>query len=136
MTPDLQANFICDDVRQERNGKFIIIGIFDAIMMAHIPGTHPRLFIVTRWCSGEGSFTQRTRILQPDGVTPLVEARDIPFTLASTETVATNVEAFLNTTFNASGTYWIEILLDNDLKLRYPLRVAALAPPATPSSQV
>ena len=31
MIPDLQTSLICDDVRQERNGKFILIGIFDVI---------------------------------------------------------------------------------------------------------
>ena len=31
LTPDLQSSLICDDVRQERNGKFILIGLFDMI---------------------------------------------------------------------------------------------------------
>ncbi len=31
MIPDLQSSLICDDVRQERNGKFMLIGLFDAI---------------------------------------------------------------------------------------------------------
>jgi len=29
MLPDLQSSLICDDVRQERNGKFMLIGLFD-----------------------------------------------------------------------------------------------------------
>ena len=28
MIPDLQASLLCDDVRQENNGKFMLIGIF------------------------------------------------------------------------------------------------------------
>ena len=35
---------------------------------------------------------------------------------------ATSVEYFLNVRFERPGTYWIEILLDGDLKLRYPLK--------------
>jgi hypothetical protein len=27
------------------------------------------------------------------------------------------------------GTYWVEVLLDNELKLRYPLKAAQINPP-------
>ena len=31
MIPDLQSSLLCDDVRQERTGKFILIGLFDSL---------------------------------------------------------------------------------------------------------
>lgn len=124
MIPDLQSSILCDDVRQERNGKFILIGLFDAIAAHSLPVRYPRLFMVTRWCSGQGEFTQRTRILTPDQSTVLLEGKNIPVRLASSEATATNVEVFVNVSFEAEGTHWIEILLDGDLKLRYPLRVS------------
>jgi hypothetical protein len=123
MIPDLQSSILCDDVRQERNGKFILIGLFDAIASPKFPIIYPRLFMVTRWCSGEGVFQQRTRILKPDQSTVLAEGKDIPVHLPSPEATATNVEGFMNVVFAAEGTHWIEILLDGDLKIRYPLRV-------------
>jgi hypothetical protein len=123
MIPDLQSSILCDDVRQERNGKFILIGLFDSIASPQFPLVYPRLFMVTRWCSGEGTFKQRTRILKPDQNTVLVEGKDIPIRLPSSEATATNVEAFMNVQFEQDGAYWIEILLDGDLKIRYPLRV-------------
>lgn len=123
MIPDLQSSILCDDVRQERNGKFILIGLFDSIASPQFPLVYPRLFMVTRWCSGEGQFKQRTRILKPDQNTVLVEGKDIPVRLPSAEATATNVEAFMNVAFEQEGAYWIEILLDGDLKIRYPLRV-------------
>ncbi len=130
MMPDLQSSILCDDVRQERNGKFILIGLFDSIGTPTFPLVYPRLFMVTRWCSGEGEFKQRTRILKPDQGTVLVEGKDIPVNLPSSEATATNVEAFMNVSFKEDGTYWIEILLDGDLKIRYPLRVSQIqAPP-------
>ena len=129
MSPDLQSSIICDDVRQERNGKFILIGLFDSIGAPNFPLVYPRLFMVTRWCSGEGQFKQRTRILKPDETTVLVEGKDIPVSLPSPEATATNVEAFMNVSFKDEGTYWIELLLDGDLKLRYPLRVSKIQPP-------
>ncbi len=121
--PDLQSAVLCDDVRQERNGKFILIGLFDAIMVQAMPARYPRLFMVTRWCSGEGEFQQRSRILKPDETAVLVEGQSIPVKLPSPEATATNVEIFLNVEFQTEGTHWIEVLLDGDMKIRYPLRV-------------
>jgi len=130
MIPDLQSCLICDDVRQERNGKFILIGLFDAIGAPSFPLVYPRFFIVSRWCSGEGSFVQKTRILSPDDVTPAMEGKDITFTLPGPEATVTNVEVFINKSFAMEGTHWVEILLDGDLKLRFPMRVQRISPPA------
>lgn len=127
LSPDLQSALLCDDVRQERNGKFMLIGLFDAIVLQNTPVRYPRLFMVTRWCSGQGEFNQRSRILKPDGTSVLVEGQTIPVRLPNTEATATNVEVFLNVEFHAAGTHWVEVLLDGDLKIRYPLRVG-LAP--------
>jgi hypothetical protein len=122
VTPDLQASILCDDVRQERNGKFMLIGIFDAIGVPAFPVVFQRLCIVNRWCCGLGAFHQRSRIVAPDGATVVVEAKDVPVHLPDSEANATSVEFFMNVRFPAEGTYWIEITLDGDLKLRYPLK--------------
>ena len=129
IAPNLQAALICDDVRQEHNGKFILIGLFDAIMTQTLPTRYPRLFIITRWCSGQGIFEQKTRILQPDQQTPVAEGKAIRVQLPSPEATATNIELFLNVDFKDAGIHWIEILLDGDLRLRYPLRVNQIQPP-------
>ena len=47
MIPDLQSSLLCDDVRQERSGKFILIGLFDSLGSPQFPFRHPRLFLVT-----------------------------------------------------------------------------------------
>jgi len=120
---------LCDDVRQERNGKFILIGIFDALGSSQLPIKYPRLFLVTRWCSGEGEFLQDTRILKPDQTSVLVEGRKIPTKLANDESTATNVELFMNVAFNEFGTHWVEVGLDGDLKIRFPLRVSKVNAP-------
>lgn len=129
MIPDLQSSVICDDVRQERNGKFILIGLFDAIGTPELPLRYPRLFAVTRWCSGEGEFIQRTRILKPNQMDVLIEGKKIPVRLQGSESSATNIEIFVNVNFEEFGTYWIEILLDDDMKIRYPLRVSQVNGP-------
>jgi len=123
MTPDLQASLLCDDVRQERNGKFMLIGLFETLVSPQEPFKFPKLCVVNRWCGGEGRFSQQTRILQPDQVTPLLTTRAADVVLPTVDHTATVVELMFNVTFPTFGTYWIEVLLNGDLKIRYPVRV-------------
>ena len=122
MLPDLQSGLLCDDVRQERNGKFMLIGLFDAIGVPTFPAVFQRLCVVNRWCCGQGEFNQRSRIFKPDGNTILIEGKEVKVKLPDSEATATSVEFFLNVKFETEGTYWIEILLEGDLKVRYPLK--------------
>lgn len=135
MIPDLQSSLLCDDVRQERNGKFMLIGLFDAVGAPQFPLRYPRLFMVTRWCSGEGEFIQHSRILKPNQTDILIEGKEIPVRLQNPEASATNVEVFMNVSFEGPGTHWIEVLLNNDLKLRYPLRVNQVTQQQPPAAQ-
>jgi hypothetical protein len=128
MTPDLQSSLLCDDVRQERNGKFILIGLFDGVGVPHFPVVLPRICLVNRWCSGEGGFTQRSRILKPDN-TPLIEGKEVPVSLQDSEATATTVEFFINVQLEVEGTYWIEVQLNGNLKIRYPIKARQVAPP-------
>jgi len=121
---------LCDDVRQERNGKFILIGLFDVINANQYPLVFPRMGLVTRWCNGEGEYRQLSRLFKPDQKTVIAQGQTIPVKLPGLEAVVTNVEFFINITFTESGVHWIEVLLDNDLKIRFPLRVTPVAPPA------
>lgn len=132
MIPDLQSSLLCDDVRQERTGKFILIGLFDALCAPAFPFRHPRMCLTTRWCSGEGKFSQQTKILGPDMQRVVAEGRKIPVQLADSEKTATNVELFMNVEFQEAGTHWVEISLDGDLKLRFPLRVNKVEVPQRP----
>lgn len=129
MIPDLQMSVLCDDVRQERTGKFILIGLFDVIGMPQFPALYPRVCLVNRWCSGQGVYKEKTRIVGPDNGVVIAEGQEIVMKLADPESSVTNVEFFLNLKFEKEGVYWIEILLDGDLKLRYPLRVNRVTPP-------
>ena len=132
MIPDLQSSLICDDVRQERNGKFILIGLFDGLAVQNLPTRFPKICVVNRWCCGEGEFTQKTRLIAPDGRT-IAEGRDVAIRLASTEQTATSVEIFINTALETEGTYWVEVLLDSVLKIRYPLTLRKVQPQQQPS---
>ena len=135
MIPDLQMSVLCDDVRQERSGKFILIGLFDVIGMASFPALFGRICIVNRWCCGQGQFMERTRIVGPDNGPVVAEGKGIPVQLQSPEATATNVEFFMNVKFEAEGVYWVEIILDAEMKLRYPLRVSKVTAPKPPGGE-
>jgi len=132
MMPDLQMSVLCDDVRQERTGKFILIGLFDVIGIPQFPAMFPRVCIVNRWCSGQGVFKEKTRIVGPGGGLA-GEGQDVVVQLQDGESTVTNVEFFINLRLETEGVYWIEILLDGQMKLRYPLRVNRVTPAQMPS---
>jgi hypothetical protein len=129
MIPDLQASLLCDDVRQEKNGKFLLIGIFDGLAVSKFPSTFLKICIVNRWCCGRGQFIQSTRIIGPDGQTPVITGKDVPIQLVSDKQAATSVEIFINLKFEQEGTYWVEVLLDGQLRMRYPLAIKRVHPP-------
>jgi hypothetical protein len=126
LKPDLQASLLCDDVRQEMNGKFMLIGLFERLGFPEFPGAVPKFCIVNRWCCGEGTYTQQTRIMAPDGVTKVVEGRAVEIKLQNETAVATSVEFFVNLRFPSPGTYWVEVTIDHELKIRHPLLVGEI----------
>ena len=129
MIPDLQSSILCDDVRQERNGKFMLIGIFEGLGLPKGRQVAPRMCLVNRWCSGKGTFTQKTRIVAPDGATVVVESQPILVNLRDETQTATSVEIFVNVPFKQEGIHWVEIMLDQTMEIRYPLHVKFVDPP-------
>lgn len=130
MIPDLQASFLCEDVRVEASGAHTIVGIVNFLGAPTLPVRLLKVCVWTRWCSGSGTFRQHTRIVAPDETTIVAEA-DTTFSLENEETHATNVNFFGGIEFTEEGTHHVEILIDDILKLRYPVRVL-LPPPAPP----
>ncbi|HUS58625.1 MAG TPA: hypothetical protein VM141_08240 [Planctomycetota bacterium] len=120
LRPDLQFSVLCDDVRQELNGKLILIGLFEAIRVKMFPVRHAMLFIVNRWRNGEGSFTECTKIVSATNH-KVVEGPKALFTLPGTHASHTVIHRFPNVPFEAAGTYWVEIELDGELIHRYPI---------------
>jgi len=123
MLPNLQSSLLCDDVRQEKNGKFMLIGLFDRFGLPKFPITVPRIFVVNKWCSGEGEFKQQSKIIRPDGKTALVTGKPIDVKLRNSIQSATSIEIFVNIQFHEAGIHWVEVSLEDELVIRYPLIV-------------
>lgn len=128
MKPDLQFSVLCDDVRREDNGKFMLIGLFEAIGAAQFPLSYPGMCVVNRWCNGQGKYMQKTRLMGP-GNEVLVETQETPVELPDTLANVTALSLFRNIRFAQPGRHWIEVLLDNDLKQRYPLMIMKIEAP-------
>ena len=123
MIPELQASFACEDVRVEASGSHSIVGIINFIGAPSLPIQVIKICIWTRWCSGVGKFEQTTRLVAPDEVTVIVNAVTT-FQLTDEDSHTTNVNIFGGLQFTEVGTHHFEVLLDGEMKLRYPVRVA------------
>ena len=132
MIPDLQASFACEDVRVEASGAHTIVGIVNFIGAPTLPIQIIKLCIWTRWSSGVGQFEQVTRLIAPDEVTVLATATT-QFHLGNEESHTTNVNIFGGLQFREQGAHHIEIVLDGELKLHYPMRVVLVQPQPTQS---
>jgi hypothetical protein len=122
MIPDLQASFACEDVRVEASGAHTIIGIINFLGAPTLPIQIIKLCVWTRWSSGVGQFEQLTRLVGPDEETVIAEAVT-HFQLGNEENHTTNVNIFGGVQFTQPGAHHVEIYLDGELKLRFPLRV-------------
>ncbi len=128
MIPDLQASFVCEDVRVEATGAHTIVGIINSIGAPSLPIQILKLCVWTRWSSGVGQFEQRTRLIGPDEETVMAEA-ETKFQLGNEDSHTTNVNIFGGLHLTHPGAHHIEIYLDGELKLRFPMRV--ILPPAS-----
>jgi len=126
--PDLQCSLLCEDVRQEVTGNFFLIGVVNFIRVPQVPITAHRLLFFNRWTAGVGEFLQTLRLIAPDQVTELGKV-ETKFALGEPAAHAINVAFFGNVTLSAAGIYFVEVLVDSVMKIRYPLPVMVVTPP-------
>ena len=129
--PDLQASLLCEDVKQEANGNLFLIGVINLIRVPQLPVVAGRLCVFNRWTAGIGQFTETVRVIAPDQTTVLRKA-EMKFELRDAALQSTNVMFFGQLEFKTAGTFFIEVLVDDVMKIRYPVPVL-LAPPPGPN---
>src|ERR1700748_562706 len=115
--PDLQSCVLCEDVRCEINGMQTLVGVINVIPAPALPVNALRLCIWSRWCSGSGKFRQKSRIIGVDEQQVLAQA-EVEFELREMEGHATNVHYF-----GGVRLHHVEIFLEDELRLRFPLPV-------------
>ena len=55
--PDLQSSLMCEEVRQEANGNFFLIGVISFIRVPQLPVVAFKLSVFNRWTAGVGPMT-------------------------------------------------------------------------------
>ena len=135
--PDLQCSLLCEEIRQEVTGNLFLIGVIGFIRVPQLPVVAFKLSVFNRWTAGVGQFTEGVRLIAPDQTTVLRKG-EVKFGLQEPNHHATNVTLFAQVEFKVAGTYYIEVLVDDVMKLRYPVPVI-LAPmpnqPQLPTSE-
>jgi hypothetical protein len=126
--PDLQCSLMCEEVRQEANGNFFLIGVISFIRVPQLPVMAFKLSVFTRWTAGVGQFVETSRFIAPDQTTVLRKG-EVKFGLQDANLHATNVTIFSQVEFKVAGTYYVEVLVDDVMKLRYPVSVVLTPPP-------
>lgn len=122
MIPDLQSTLVCEDVRLEANGFNTLVGVISLIVVPMVPFRIMKLFVFSRWVNGEGEFSQKIRILTPTDERE-ISSNVTPFRMTGSDAHTTTVVFFGSLEFPEYGDYPIEIYLNDDLKLRFPMRV-------------
>lgn len=125
--PDLQCSLLCEEIRQEVTGNFILIGVINFLRVPQLPVVAFKLSLFNRWTAGLGQFTETVRLVAPDQTTVLRKG-EVKFVLQDTALHATNVTMFAQVEFKVAGSYFVEVLVDDVMKLRYPVPVI-VAPP-------
>jgi hypothetical protein len=120
--PDLQSCVLCEDVRCEISGMQTLVGVLNVVPTPVLPINYLRLCIWSRWCSGAGKFRQRSRIVGVDEQQVIAQA-EVEFELKEMEAHATNVQYFGGVQFQQYGLHHVEVYLDQELRLRFPLPV-------------
>ena len=122
MKPELQYSILCDDVRQEKNGKFIFIGAFNMIAVPKFPVVHSVFHIVNQWRSGEGEFREASRIVNEENQT-VVASPEVSFRLKDFFDSHFVISRFQGVRFDRPGKYAIEVMLNVELFRRFLFQV-------------
>ena len=126
--PDLQCSLLCEDIRQEASGNFILLGVINFVRVPQLPVTAFKICVFNRWTAGVGQFNENVRLLAPDQTTVLRKG-EVKFALQDANHSATNVTVLGQVEFAVPGVYFVEVLVDDVMKLRYPLPIVLVQPP-------
>ncbi|MBI4388386.1 MAG: hypothetical protein HY582_05030 [Candidatus Omnitrophica bacterium] len=125
MKPELQYSILCDDVRQEKNGKFIFVGAFNLIAAQKFPTVHPVFYMANRWCSGEGEFREMSRIVNEESQI-VAASPEVSFQLKGFFDSHFVISRFQGVRFAQPGKYAVEVVLGGELFRRFPFQVVQI----------
>jgi len=131
--PDLQCSLMCEEVRQEINGNLLLIGVIQLLRLPQVPINVGRLLIFNRWTAGIGQFTESVRLIAPDQTT-VVSKGESKFELRDPAMSITTVVPFINFKLETAGVYYVEVNVDDVMKMRFPVPVLLPPPGQSPAA--
>ena len=110
----------------------MFLGLFETIGGFKFPLKHPTLYVANRWCKGVGGFRETIRIIQEESGKTIIQSKESPFELSGIDHHHTTINRFDGVFFPEAGKYFVEILLDGDLNISYPIILKLVShPPST-----
>jgi hypothetical protein len=91
------------------------------------PNAPVSFYIANGWSNGEGSFTQEIKLIKPSG-NLLVSTGKQDFELKSFNIPQLMVNLFRDMMFDEFGDYKVEVYLNDEKVIEYPLSVRQLTP--------
>jgi hypothetical protein len=125
--PDLQCSLVCEDVRQESSGNFILVGVINFVRVPQLPVAAFKLCIFNRWTAGLGQFRESVRLIAPDQTTVLRQS-EMKFALNEVTQNTTTISLWGQVKFEVAGAYYVEVLVDDVMKLRFPIMISVVPP--------
>ena len=139
---DIQIATLCD-FASDYNGKMVISGTFDVLAAKALPVVHPQCSLAMRICmtpEDSGQHTLGINIIDADGkpIDPqkMPIKADMPIQVPDNLAFVTRnlVLNFQGLRFPNAGVYSVDILLDDELVMRLPLRIVQVQPQEAQSS--
>jgi len=132
---NIELAALADYAAVTADGKLIVAGVFDSLIVAGLPASHPMMYLALR-ISGDAAETGRheleVRLVDPDGkpvIPSLKGGIELPPTPADgTAASAQFVMGMANVAFAAQGPHAFDILIDERYELSVSV-VVRLAPP-------
>ena len=126
--PDLQCSLLCEEIRQEVNGNFFLIGVINFIRVPQLPVVAFKLSVFNRWTAGVGQFTETVAAHRAGPDDGAAQGRsEVRF--AGRRAARHQRHGVRPGEFKTAGTYYVEVLVDDVMKLRYPVPVIVAPPP-------
>ena len=124
----------CRTAAQEANGNFFLVGVINVIRLPQLPVVAFKLSLFNRWTAGVGQFVETARLIAPDQTTVLRKG-EVKFGLQDAMHNATTFTILPQVEFKTAGVYYVEVLVDDVMKIRYPVPVIHTPPPNQPKTQ-
>ena len=132
---ELNYTLFCEDVRVEASGGLSLMGIFHQLVVPQLPVGLLKFAVLNHW-EGEGRYLTEVRVLTPDRMQTIAVSQPSSFEI-SQNGYADNVTMFINTSFQLSGDYIVQTLINSSLfaEKTLPLFIANQQQPAITESE-